>query len=887
MTRTETTNFAFSSRHTKRPFCFFGPRETRVVTNHSFASAYLDARRDCHKEGKRLNCTAIIQNKCAKGEGEIVAWLKTRGRLALPAFAIVLVCIFPPALHAQGQQSELRGQIVDEDGQPVSRVEVTAHWGVNSSAVAYTDDAGKFGIPRITDIHVSLDFSKPGFFRVENRVVALQPGANEATFTMNHETEMRQQVQVASKPTQIDPDTTSHQETLVQHEIVNIPVPSSHNLQSSLVTMPGVLQDSAGNLHVAGARQSQTEILLDGFEINDPASGTFTSRVDIDTVEASTVDTGGYGAQYAHASAAVLSLDTTNGDDKWRFGTTNFFPGVSFKQGVRFGNWFPRLSFSGPIVKKRAWFSEALSLQHDLTFISGLPPGQGFGSQWAGDSLLRGQVMLSPRQIVQTSFLYNRLSSPQMGLGPFTPPSTTTDDESRRYFTSLKDLIWVGSTLFQIGGAVDTGGGNDTPAGTAPYVVSPSAASGNYFQKLKQQSRRLQLIGSVTSGPLNFFGKHTLSAGWNWDWIDSSQQGSRSAIDFVRADGTLADQATFSGPAEFRLANTQAGGFAQDQWQPVKSVVVSAGVRADWDRLIGQTIAQPRLAVNWVPGKSGRTKVTVAWGEHYQPVNLNIIGQASDQQRTDAFYDSTGTVLVGSPVVSTFVIPRAGFSQPRSYNTDFEWNQETFHNTFIGAAYIAREARDGLAWMPQPSGEFLLQGVRDDRFVSGEAWIHHTFGDRADVMIDYMRSRSKTNTVLDPSLFSLIFGPQQPGPLAWDAPNRLLSRGWTSLPWWNLLFSYFLEYRSGFPFSAINDDQQLVGAANSLRYPAYVSLNIGLEKRFHFHNHEWAIRISSINVTDHANPIAVVNNVQAPNFRTFSGGEGRGLTARLRLVAQH
>jgi hypothetical protein len=817
-----------------------------------------------------------------------IAWMRARGKLARMAFAIVLACIFhPAALRAQVHDSELRGQIVDEDGQPVPRVKVSARWGANSSALAYTDDAGKFSISPIDDAHISLDFSKPGFFSIQNQTIALKPGANEATFTMNHETELQQQLQVASKPTQIDPDTTSHQETLVQHEILNIPVPSSHNLQSSLVTMPGVLQDSSGNLHVAGARQSQTEVLLDGFEINDPASGAFTPRLDIDAVQASTVDTGGYGAQYAHASAAVLSLDTTNGDDKFRFGTTNFFPGVSFKQGVRFGNWFPRLTFSGPIVKKRAWFSEAISLQHSLTFISGLPPGQGFGSQWAGDSLLRGQVMLTPRNIVQATFLYNRLSSPQLGLGPFTPISTTTDKESGRYFTSLKDLIWVGSTLFQIGGAIDTGSSDDTPVGTAPYVVSPSAASGNYFQKLRQHSRRLQLIGSVTSGPLTFWGKHTLSAGWNWDWIDFSQQASRSTIDFVTAEGTLADQATFSGPSAFRLANTQAGGFAQDQWQPVKTVVVSVGFRADWDHVIGQTVTQPRLAVNWVPGESGRTKLTVAWGEHYQPVNLNLIGQASDEQRTDTFYDSTGTVVVGNPIVSTFAIARTGFSQPRSYNTDVEWNQETLHNTFIGAAYIAREGRDGLAWMPQPSGEFLLQGVRSDRFVSGEGWIHHTFGERADVMVDYMRSRSKTNTALDPSVSSLIFGPQQPGPLAWDAPNRLLSRGWTALPWWNLLFSYFLEYRSGFPFSAINDEQQLVGAANSLRYPAYVSLNIGLEKQFHFHNHEWAIRISSINVTGHANPIAVVNNIEAPDFRTFSGGEGRGLTARLRLVAQH
>jgi hypothetical protein len=50
------------------------------------------------------------------------------------------------------------------------------------------------------------------------------------------------------------------------------------------------------------------------------------------------------------------------------------------------------------------------------------------------------------------------------------------------------------------------------------------------------------------------------------------------------------------------------------------------------------------------------------------------------------------------------------------------------------------------------------------------------------------------------------------------------------LPLWDLLFSYFFEYHSGFPFSAINDQQQLVGPANSFRYPSYVSLNVGRKR---------------------------------------------------------
>jgi hypothetical protein len=802
------------------------------------------------------------------------------------ALVMVLSAIFSSVMGAQGTPVELRGQINDEDGHPVQRAEVSAKWSLNHSFTVYTDAAGQFEIAPIGD-QVSISISKPGFFGIKGKALTLTQGVNQTTFTLNHETELQQQVNVASGPSQLDPDTTSHQETLVQHEILNTPVSSSHDLQHNIIPMPNVLMDSSGRVHIAGARQGQTEILLDGFEINDPANGSFTPRLNVDAVQTVTVETGGYAAHYSHAGAGILALDTTVGDDKLRFGITNFFPGISLKEGVRLGNWFPRATLSGPIKKGRAWFSEAISVQHTLTVVNGLPEGQNVATEWAGDNLIRAQVMLTPRNILQGTFLFNGSSDPQTGLGPLAPLSTTTDVEAKRYFGSLKDQIWIGSVLLELGAAGDTGHSTNDPQGNATYVVTPSGASGNYFQTVAQQSQRLQLIGDVTSGSLKLWGSHTISAGWNVDGIDFAQQASRTEINFLRSDGTLADLATFGGPAAFRLSNTQIGGYAQDLWRPVKPIVFSVGVRADRDRLIQRTLVQPRLAVNWLPKEDGRMKFTLAWGEHYQPLNLTILGQGLDQERVDTSYDSTGVIPTGTPVTSRFIVPQAGLSQPRSYNTTAEWDEQVVGNTFVGASYLLRKGRDAFAWESEPNGDFLLQNNREDRFISGEFWVRHGFSNGADIMVDYTRSRANSNEVLDPSISSLIFSPQLPGVLAWDAPNRLVSRGWTPLPIWNLLFSYFFEYHTGFPFSAINDEQQLVGPPNSLRYPIYLSLNAGLEKRFRFRKKEWAVRGSAINLTDHRNPTAVANDVDAPNFLMFLGRQGLGFTARLRLVTEH
>jgi hypothetical protein len=104
------------------------------------------------------------------------------------------------------------------------------------------------------------------------------------------------------------------------------------------------------------------------------------------------------------------------------------------------------------------------------------------------------------------------------------------------------------------------------------------------------------------------------------------------------------------------------------------------------------------------------------------------------------------------------------------------------------------------------------------------------------------------------------------------------------------------EYRTGYPWSAINQQQFLVGAANSRRFPDYASLTIGLEKKFTFSHRVFAARLAVVNILARQNPDVVVNNIDAPScatvkpgagcFGLFEGGQGRAVTARLRFVGK-
>jgi hypothetical protein len=183
-----------------------------------------------------------------------------------------------------------------------------------------------------------------------------------------------------------------------------------------------------------------------------------------------------------------------------------------------------------------------------------------------------------------------------------------------------------------------------------------------------------------------------------------------------------------------------------------------------------------------------------------------------------------------------------------------------------------------------------LQSTRRDKYRGATIAARHTFEKGAVLFGSYTRSRANTDQALDPLLGALFFEPQQGAPLLWDAPNRALSWGTVPTPFWGIDFAYLFEYRTGYPFSVVNQQQFLIGAPDRIRFPDYASLNISLEKKFRFRKYLFAVRGSVINLTDRQNPNVVVNNIDAvgvtPAFLNFSGGQGRAFTGRLRFLGR-
>ena len=373
-------------------------------------------------------------------------------RLRLVIAAMFALVLFASAGMAADTRLVLKGRVIDENGLPVGIAQVKLEQAGGQTFFATSDDAGYFSLPNLSPGEYEARIEKAGFFLLAEQKIELTAEATDFTFTLNHVEEVHEKVDVTAPAHRIDPATTQSTESLTTKEILDVPVPSGHDLQQSLIIMPQVLRDNSNLLHIAGARNTQVQYLLDGVEVGDPASNGLTTRMIVEAVRTAEIQTGRFGAEYAHSGGAILNYETREGDDRWRFSATDFIPGIKVQNGVQFGNFYPRITFSGPIIKDQLWFSQSFDVLHTLSIEKGLPPGQPDQSQlWGGDSWSRLLWKMSQNHSLQVAFLANVDDNANLGLDALHPQSVTVDAAGRELFGFVKEQSYFEKTVVEVG----------------------------------------------------------------------------------------------------------------------------------------------------------------------------------------------------------------------------------------------------------------------------------------------------------------------------------------------------------------------------------------------------------------------------------------------------
>ena len=622
-----------------------------------------------------------------------------------------------------------------------------------------------------------------------------------------------------------------------------------------------------------------------------PAIGLFDFRTSPDALRLINVQTTRYSPEYGKGSGGVLQLESGMGDNNFRFTATNFTPGLKLQNGLQFENVTPRFVFSGPIKKSKAWWFEAIDGEYDTNYINDIKKGPNQNPLWRIDSLSKVQVNLSPSNILTGSFLINHEKDERVGLSVFTPISSTNDQHHDEYLASLRDTDYFkNGTLLETGLAVSEFHSDLVPRGNVSSIQTSFGPTGSFFESSAMRGRRVQGSGDVVLPRKRWHGTHEFKVGMDGEAIRFDGVIHRNPLLLLRSDGSLASRATFTNPPRFATDNLQATVYAQDRWSPSERMIVEYGVRGDWDEIIREFVPSPRIAGSYLLDAQSMTKLSLGAGLVYDATNLSFISQPQQGTRTDQTFAANGITPLGPPVVTMFSVDRGRLHQPRFMNWSAAVERMLPGATYFKLEFLEKRGRHGLDFVNQtPSaafgGFYHLTSSRNDRYDSVSIQAHRKFASTHELFGAYVHSVARSNAVLDFSLDSPLFAQQAGGPLPWDSPNRVLSWGWVPATRW-FDFAYSLDWRTGFPFNVLNQTQQLVGAPDRLRFPDFFSLNVHLEHRFVFHDHQWAVRVGFNNVTDRKNPALVNNNIDSPQFLTFGAIQKRALTARIRLVGK-
>ncbi|MEO8373479.1 MAG: hypothetical protein ABI806_30120, partial [Candidatus Solibacter sp.] len=586
----------------------------------------------------------------------------------------------------------------------------------------------------------------------------------------------------------------------------------------------------------------------------------------------------------------------------WRFTGTNFIPGLTADRGVYVNKWTPRLEFSGPLKKGRAWFHNGMDVFYNMDSVDGLPHGENRTSGLTASNLSRFQLNLSPANTLTASFLYNLADTNLSGLSILNPQETTTNIRADTYMSTIRDQHYFGGALLDVGFADSRGVTKSSPLGNEVYQITPEGNRGNYFSGINRHWYRQQWIGNLFLPSVKWKGEHRLKFGADVDRESYHQQAVRHDYEVLRGDLSIARRVTFLGLGFQERKNLESALYVQDHWTPREGLAIEGGLRTEWNEVIRDFQVAPRISVAWAPGKSADLKISAGWGVYYDAISLGTLGRGQGQTSYSTFYLPGGETR--GPVPTSFEVDDHKLSTPRYQSATLNIERKMPMSFYGKAGYTWRSGSRGFVFdttAPQigpmfyDGAVFELRNSRRDRYDAIDLSIRRTFARKFEWFLGYTRSSTRSNAAVDYNLENPIFAPQMPGPFAWDTPNRIHMWGWVPLPKGvlprrlqfitrNITAAYLTEYRTGFPFSVVDQEGFLVGQPNSYRYPDYFNINLHLEKQFRALHYLWAWRFGYNNLTGNLNPNVVDNVMGSPKFLTYGRGQARAFSVRLRLL---
>ena len=356
----------------------------------------------------------------------------------------------------------------------------------------------------------------------------------------------------------------------------------AENYQSALPLTPGVLRGLDGANHIKGTRAGQSAYTVNGVDVTDPVNGNLAFDIPIEAAASVRIEENPYSAEFGRFTGGATNLETKSGGDKFKIGASRFIPTFRNIIGGKIDSFRPRLTFSGPLVRKRLSFLQSFEYRFSRVRVPSLKAPVDDSTAEAFSSFT--QLDLTVNDSNRLKFVAALFPEKQryVGLNTFNPREVTPNTKQRGELVSVSEqAIFHDQSFLSSLVSYKTFEFNVFAQGLKPLTVLPDGNTGNYFADSRRSARRAQWQESYFARPRTFRGQHSLKFGAEVDYTWMSGDFTFRPIVIRRRDQTISERIDFSGPTSIKRALAAVGYNARSMLEiisrdPDRDIIASA-----------------------------------------------------------------------------------------------------------------------------------------------------------------------------------------------------------------------------------------------------------------------------------------------------------------------
>jgi hypothetical protein len=608
-------------------------------------------------------------------------------------FIAVALALLPAVALAVGETNgSIQGKLIEKESQagvPGAKIVAASPALVGGARTVQSQEDGSFELNNLPPGTYTLDIQYEGLKPLRRRYEVTVGQVTPANILWSAELTKEETTIVTQERPLTRPDTAQTGRILTAKDQEKIASPRSY--QSILQQAAGV--SGGANPNVRGGNAIQNRYLVDGIDITDVVTQTFSANINFDSIASIEFITGGFEAKY-NTQGSIVNLVSTQGSNEFNVDASVYLNNGAFSAPAQFGrssNEFYRpfntairpptsgiqvnVNGGGPIIKDKLWFN--ISAQYGNATASqpaGPPLDRQAPNRVSNIYLLRGKLTFAPSQ--QHRFTLSAYSDPAtFDYADFNgAAANSTQNIAARYQsqggavgTAIYEYFPTDAITFrtQVGGQFGTIGSG--PQGfrsalgaddQALYDFSrPSRLNQTdnvrYYNTVNNQTDLRRHIAADATLQYRFsgYGKHAAEFG-----IQSRFEDRLVALE-VPGGRTYSDRGGTAGEAglcnettgvgcftyttqpsyKIREAGYKIGFYAQDKWKVIPNLQITPGIRFDYGtmndgggRVVGSNFGiGPRLAATWDVAGNANTVLTAHYGRSTEVVSLLAAANAS------------------------------------------------------------------------------------------------------------------------------------------------------------------------------------------------------------------------------------------------------------------